>query len=67
MSYLLLGIDDVKTLVKARDICQMYSQANPLAKAAHENLLGVLRFVALDPNANVTALPIAEDDDAALA
>ena len=58
MKHLLLGGDDIKTLVRARDICSAHRNVSVNAAAATEYLLNVLKTVALDP----TLEPVSDND-----
>jgi hypothetical protein len=49
--HILLGGDDIKTLVRARDICAVHRHISVDAASATDYLLCVLRQVALDPAA----------------
>lgn len=48
MSYLILTIKEIATLVAARDICGLHALPNSDAEAAHNSLLAVLKNSALE-------------------
>jgi hypothetical protein len=57
MSYILLGLDDIKSLLRARDLCAVHSHVNASAAAAKAHLVALLRSVALDPAAKALEIP----------
>lgn len=57
MSYILLGGDDIVTLVRARDLCAVHSHVNASAAAARAHLVEMLRGVVLDPDAKALEIP----------